>query len=358
MSEASTSGHFGSLPPEIQEDILLKLTASDLAVMERSSTHFRSVIMDGELWRRKADILGLRVVGQMEKEISILLENREDEVDCMFPIHQCMVKEQNEEAEAVDETDSDEKIEEELEMDYDLETDKESDEELNGKNSKETDTSDSDSKEKEPNQEINKLDGIEAEDTKVNVKDSDDSLKETIDREQNEDYKASYERSGDDAMEGDDEKESDNEDEIGESDNIKDEVLGEDEDIFRFFTHTRVSSRYDPYGHKVDCGMVVCQICLGISQQLNMNKEFRCSKCDVKTVLDDWKASVQIDIDKEVIRKVKLERILAKKTEGKYRIKKILKSPFPSTYWDMAIEEGMQEEEENEPSERGDCVVM
>eukprot|EP00092_Neocalanus_flemingeri_P082206 GFUD01102868.1.p1 GENE.GFUD01102868.1~~GFUD01102868.1.p1 ORF type:complete len:111 (-),score=51.65 GFUD01102868.1:111-443(-) len=110
--------------------------------------------------------------------------------------------------------------------------------------------------------------------------------------------------------------------------------------------------------------MVVCQICLGISQQLNMNKEFRCFKCDVKTVLDDWKASVQIDIDKEVIRKVKLERILAKQTEGKYKIKKILEfmmkePPFPSKYFDMAVEEGMQEEEEeDEASERGDCVVM
>eukprot|EP00092_Neocalanus_flemingeri_P025501 GFUD01027649.1.p1 GENE.GFUD01027649.1~~GFUD01027649.1.p1 ORF type:complete len:139 (-),score=37.48 GFUD01027649.1:162-578(-) len=84
MSETSApSGHFGTLPLEIQVDILLKLTASDLAAMESSSTHFRSVIVDGELWRRKADILGLRVVGRMEKEISIMLENREGEKDCM-----------------------------------------------------------------------------------------------------------------------------------------------------------------------------------------------------------------------------------------------------------------------------------
>eukprot|EP00092_Neocalanus_flemingeri_P025502 GFUD01027650.1.p1 GENE.GFUD01027650.1~~GFUD01027650.1.p1 ORF type:complete len:215 (+),score=53.92 GFUD01027650.1:63-707(+) len=213
MSKTSApSGHFGTLPLEIQVDILLKLTASDLAAMESSSTHFRSVIVDGELWRRKADNLGLRVVRQMEKEISIMRENSEGEKDCMFWIHH---------------------------------------------------------------------------------------------------------------------------------------------DKFRFYTHTRVSSRYDP-GRKVDCGMVVCQICLGKLQQ--MNKEFSCPKCGVKTVLEDWKASVQISIDKEVIKKVKLERILARKTEGKYKIKKILKfmmkePPFPSMYWDMAIEEGMQEEEDNKPSE-------
>eukprot|EP00092_Neocalanus_flemingeri_P015133 GFUD01016350.1.p1 GENE.GFUD01016350.1~~GFUD01016350.1.p1 ORF type:complete len:369 (-),score=105.47 GFUD01016350.1:112-1218(-) len=368
MSEASApSGHFGTLPLVIQVDILLKLTASDLAAMESSSTHFRSVIVDGELWKKKADILGLRVVGQMEKELGIMLENREGEKDCMFRIHHVLAfwLEQNEadaklgenrkeKLETFDETDSDEESKEELQIDgyNDLETDKESDEKLNGKSSRDTKMGDSDCKEEESSQEIIKQN--EAENTKEIFKDNDDAHKGTIDGEQKECYED--ERSGDDTLEGQDE------DDIGDIDNIVDEVVCVDKDIFRFYTHTRVSSRYDA-GHEVDCGMVVCVTCVGNLQQMNMNKEFRCPKCYAKTVLEDWKASVQISIDKEVIRKVKLERILAKKTEGKYKIKKILKfmmkePPFPSMYRDMAIEEGMQEEEENEPSERGDCVVM
>ena len=47
MEGTSPAGHFGKLVLEIQETILLKLTASDLASMERCPIQFRSVVVDG-----------------------------------------------------------------------------------------------------------------------------------------------------------------------------------------------------------------------------------------------------------------------------------------------------------------------
>ena len=123
----------------------------------------------------------------------------------------------------------------------------------------------------------------------------------------------------------------------------------------------------------MDCGLRMCNVCLDFdAMQLQKHVrgfigEYKCMKCKEKTILDDWDGSIQTEIDKEVVRKEKLEELLAKPVEtGKGKMRAVLEflrdtPPFPSMYFDMAMEEGMPENDsdsEDEGQETGDCVLM
>ena len=137
---------------------------------------------------------------------------------------------------------------------------------------------------------------------------------------------------------------------------------------FHHYTHVKVSSMWDQEGRKVDCGMVMCDHCLDFEAiSYAGNREFKCPKCDEKTILDVWEASVQINIDKEEERKENLEKLLTSKMEGKTKIKAVLEflrdtPPFPSDFFDMAMEEGMPMKEESEEEEEAttdqECSLM
>ena len=126
---------------------------------------------------------------------------------------------------------------------------------------------------------------------------------------------------------------------------------------FHHYTHVKVSSKWDLESRKVDCGMVMCDYCLAFEAITYAgNREFRCPKRDEESILDDWEASIQINIDKEDERKGNLEKLLATKIGGKVKIKAVLEflrdtRPFPSDFFDMAMEEGMPEKEESESEE-------
>ena len=63
------SGIFTKLPQEIQEDILARLPSKDLASMERSSSHFKMVIMNANLWEKKNKVIAKKVSELFDKKI-------------------------------------------------------------------------------------------------------------------------------------------------------------------------------------------------------------------------------------------------------------------------------------------------
>ena len=63
------SGIFTKLPQEIQEDILARLPSKDLASMERSSSHFKMVIMDANLWEKKNKVIAKKLSELIDKKI-------------------------------------------------------------------------------------------------------------------------------------------------------------------------------------------------------------------------------------------------------------------------------------------------
>ena len=71
-----------------------------------------------------------------------------------------------------------------------------------------------------------------------------------------------------------------------------------------------------------------------------------CSKYNIVHIYN-WQGSIQTEIDKEVVRKEKLDELLAEPVgTGKEKMRAVLEllrdtPPFPSKYFDMAMEQGM-----------------
>ena len=72
--EGSVSGPFGLLSLEIQEEILRRLSVSDLASVEASSSYFRALVLDGNMWRKKAETIGREALAVMNKGIDEIIE--------------------------------------------------------------------------------------------------------------------------------------------------------------------------------------------------------------------------------------------------------------------------------------------
>ena len=82
------SGPFGLLCLEIQEEILLRLSVSDLASVEASSSYLRALVLDGMLWRKKAENLGREALAVMNKEINKKIKM----VESIERIHKSCIK--------------------------------------------------------------------------------------------------------------------------------------------------------------------------------------------------------------------------------------------------------------------------
>jgi hypothetical protein len=80
LGQADTSGPFRGLPVEIQEAILLGLPATDLAPVESCSSYFRALVLEGDLWGRKACIVGRKALKEMKHEMDKTLKQEKDEV--------------------------------------------------------------------------------------------------------------------------------------------------------------------------------------------------------------------------------------------------------------------------------------
>ena len=334
------SGPFCLLPLEIQEEILLSLPATDMAPVESSSSYFRALVLDSDLWRKKAETVGKEALAVMIKEIDKMAEKVEEK-RCMWPMHDDiarMYKEQDEEEAQKkvmeDESDSSEE-------------DEESDMEIDVKVKSETERSCQQTK-NDAAMNKNKDDAHDME----NVMEEEGSSEIEPKVDENEDYEANKEG------------EKKNEDKIEEKGEQP-----EKKDVSRYYVHNRVSTRWDPEGRKVDCGLRMCNVCLDFDAMVLQKHvrgfvgEYQCMKCKEKTILDDWDGSIQTEIDKEVVRKEKLEELLAEHVgAGKEKMRAVLEflrdtPPFPSMYFDMAMNEGMPMKKE-EGHERGDCVLM
>ena len=75
-----------TLPPEIQEHILLELPPKDLATMELCSSYYRAFINGGDLWNRKNKQIVGRSVDKMIKEVG-----RMEESQCSYQPHSFLI---------------------------------------------------------------------------------------------------------------------------------------------------------------------------------------------------------------------------------------------------------------------------
>ena len=69
-----TSGTFALLPEELELMVLAHLPCRDLAALERSSSHFRDLILGKELWRKRAEVRGREDVVRLEEDIKEMRE--------------------------------------------------------------------------------------------------------------------------------------------------------------------------------------------------------------------------------------------------------------------------------------------
>ena len=297
-AEGASSGPFGLLPLEIQEGILLSPPATDLAPVELSSSFFRALVLDGELWRRKAETVGREALAVMNKEIDEMAEKVEEK-RCAYPMHaySSFRMEMKRKKAMEDELDSGDEDEE---SDY-----------MENKVIKEKGSS-----ENKPEANDNGDSAANNEDSEVN----------------NEDSKEFLGRKNTDKMK---EKES----------------QPEKEDLTRYYTHNLFSNRQDSETMEVNCWLRsstqlnsrMCKVCFGFFRELNR----KYNTYDNNDNIEKWQGSIQTEIDKEVVRKEKLDELLAEPVgTGKEKMRAVLEllrdtPPFPSKYFDMAMEQGM-----------------
>ena len=76
---------------EIRELIFLKLPALDLGHVERTSSYFRALIMNGKLWSPKDDLVGKKALRVMRLKIEKMVEKKKER-RCICPIHKIIIK--------------------------------------------------------------------------------------------------------------------------------------------------------------------------------------------------------------------------------------------------------------------------